>query len=397
MTSFNLLQKTEYLLKNNKLVLLRSCESDCQKSFVASFASNRTVVDLSDPLVRERATWQPQEFLRKLAKPVLFYNLQYVPQLCQYLLADDVPNGTYLAVVGLAYYILEESYAQDIAIVNLPLQSSDREMFLPTANVLQNLLLEQEEERKQEKNVLHKIVQGQLVNTFFADGAAKDSFFLNYVKNYVQAEIKNLTTVSDDMKFYRFLCAAAAGTGSMVNYATLGKAADISSPTAKQWMSFLISMGVAYLLQPIETTGLKRVTKAPKLYFRDTGLAAYLLRIGSEEALVESGFFSALFDTYVVNAVREKCLVYGKEVQLTYFRDSNAKEISLLLICDGVLYPIEIKKDKIDITKLKKKLQLLRAVEQSDNLQLGNACIITLERSVQQLAENLWQVPAKVL
>ncbi len=395
MTSSNLFQKIEYLLACNKLVFLRSCFSEWQKDFVKSFAANRTVVDLSEPLVRERATLHTQEFLRNLAKPVLFYNVEYVPQICDYLLADDVPNGSYLAVVGFDYNILEETC------VELPLQDVDRLAVMPAAYFLVKLLALQNDEQdvfspRSGENVLRKIIQGGLSTNVFAAADAKNAFFLNYVRDFIQRKVKDLTTVSDDMRFYRFLCAVAANSGSMVNYANLGKAADISSPTAKQWMSYLLALGVVYFLEPITSCNLKRVNKAAKLYFRDTGLAAYLLRIPNEEALAESAFFSSLFETYVVNAIRESYLASGEAVQLAYFRDSNAKEISLLLEREGVLYPIEIKKDKLSIAKLTKKFKFLRAVE-NERLKIGNGCVITLEKNVKQLAEALWQVPARIL
>ena len=224
----------------------------------------------------------------------------------------------------------------------------------------------------------------------------KDRFLGSYLRKVLQCAIKDLTTVSDDMRFYRFLCAVATSTGSAVNYANLGNAADISSPTAKQWMAFLEGAGVVHLLWPIEHASLRRVAKGPKVYFVDTGLAAYLLRIKNEEDLAKSTYFTALFETYVVNTIRESYLENGLEAQLTYFRDSNAKEISVLLRYGDVLYPIEIKKEQTSITKLRKKFKLISGVKE-DGLHVGNGCVVALGKNVEQLAEDLWQIGAGCL
>ena len=108
---------------------------------------------------------------------------------------------------------------------------------------------------------------------------------LIYIKNIVQHEIMEQTTVSNDIKFYRFLCMAASLTGTVVNYSSLANGVGITAPTAKQWLQFLEGTGVVYLVQPMAAVPGKRLMKAPKLYFRDTGVAAYLLQINDQMAL----------------------------------------------------------------------------------------------------------------
>ena len=389
---FNLQQKIEYLLKQHKVVVLRNCASDWQNAFVESFAYSRSVVDVSDPMLRERAMWNPEEFARNLPKPTLVYNLQYVPKLLPCLANEDAPNGSYLCVVGQCYYIMEESCnLPGVTYVDLPLSVGDREPFYPCTDFLKKI-----QGKDVSANVMGNILQGKLCADAFADGEARDKFLGAYLRNILQRGIKDLCTVSDDMRFYRFLCAVAMSTGSAVNYANLGNAADISSPTAKTWLAFLEGTGIVHLLWPIEHASLKRVAKGPKVYFTDTGLAAYLLRINNEEDLFKSTYFTALFETYVVNAIRESYLENGLEAEITYFRDSNAKEISVLLKYGDVLYPIDIKKEQPNVMKLRKKLKLIAPVEE-DGVQIGNSCVISLSKNVEQLADNLWEVGAGCL
>lgn len=392
MSVFNLQQKIKYLLKKHKVVILKTNSSDWQEVFVKGLADGRSVVDVSDPMLRERAMWNPEEFAYNLPKPVLLLNLQYVPKLLACLVNEDVAHGSYLCVVGQDYYIMEESCNfSDVAFLKLPLCVEDREPFYPCTDFLKEL-----SKAGKSTNVMGNIIQGKLSAKEFASVDEKDRFLGSYLRKLLQCAIKDLTTVSDDMRFYRFLCAVATSTGSAVNYANLGNTADISSPTAKQWMAFLEGAGVVHLLWPIEHESLKRVAKGPKVYFVDTGLAAYLLRINNEEDLAKSTYFTALFETYVVNTIRESYLENGLEAKLTYFRDSNAKEISVLLRYGDVLYPIEIKKEQTSITKLRKKFKLISGVEE-DGLHIGNGCVVALGKNVEQLAEDLWQIGAGCL
>ena len=109
MSVFNLQQKIKYLLKKHKVVILKTNSSNWQEAFVKGLADGRSVVDVSDPMLRERAMWNPEEFAHNLPKPVLLLNLQYVPKLLACLANEDVVHGSYLCVVGQDYYIMEES------------------------------------------------------------------------------------------------------------------------------------------------------------------------------------------------------------------------------------------------------------------------------------------------
>ena len=388
MTTQFLLQKIKYLSQNNSLTILAHANSAYQRKVIAELAAGHVVTDLSDPALRERAAWQPQEFLQRIEKPALLMNFQYAPQLVPYM--TTAPAGSYLAAASQMYYLSEALCGvESAAVANLPLGECSSAPFLPCVEHLRSLC-----GRVGSVDVLHSIFNGGLAGKNFASDDERRRFFTEYLKGFLQRDIQDLTTASDAMKFYRFLCAVAAETGNMVNYAMLGKAADVSSPTAKTWLAFLEGAGIVRLLWPISHPALKRIAKAPKIYFADTGLAAYLLRIGSEEELSGSAFFTALFETYVVNRILESYWGNGLEVNLSYLRDSNAKEINLLLQYEGTIYPIEIKKDNISPNKLAKKFNALAPLRSDESITVGNGCVITLGSDVSELDNGLWQVGA---
>ena len=103
-------------------------------------------------------------------------------------------------------------------------------------------------------------------------------FYGAYVRNYIERDVRDLSEIGDTVKFTRFMTAAAASTGQLVNLASMARDVGISQPTAERWLSILVASNIVYLPRPYENNFTKRAVKTPKLYFLDTGLAAYLTR-----------------------------------------------------------------------------------------------------------------------
>lgn len=396
MLESNLLGKIEYLVKHNKVVVLRSCNSSWQQSLVDKVAVGRTVINLADPMVRERAMWQPEAFI-KLYDDTRFVlkNIQFVPRLLEVLCKEGLGYHC-IAVMSQAYHIMEEySELKGMVIVDLPV--SLREECLPFLPVTEQINALPQTDMDAEE-VFSNIFNGSLLDDATLSQQEREAFYGAYVQNFLQHDIKMATPVSDEMKFYRFVCNVAANVGNVLNYALLGNTVDVSSPTAKLWMSYLEGAGIVTLLYPIDDVNLKRVAKAPKIYFNDTGLASYLLRLQSPFEIAGSAFADGLLENWVVLRLRNGYLQNGVDVKLSYFKDSNAKEINLLLHYNNCVYPIDIKKDtELSIKKQLKKFKLISNVENDAVTKIGNGCVISICREVKQLDEKLWLIPVGVL
>lgn len=396
MLESNLLGKIEYLVKHNKIVVLRSCNSSWQQSLVDKLSIGRTVINLGDPMVRERAMWQPEAFI-KLYDDTRFVlkNIQFVPRLLE-VLCSDVVSYHCIAVMSQAYYIMEEySELKGMVVVDLPV--SLREEYLPFLPVTEQINALRQTDMDAEE-VFSNIFNGSLLDDATLSQQEREAFYGAYVQNFLQHDIKMATPVSDEMKFYRFVCNVAANVGNVLNYALLGNTVDVSSPTAKLWMSYLKGAGIVTLLYPIDDVNLKRVAKAPKIYFNDTGLASYLLRLQSPFEIAGSAFADGLLENWVVLRLRNGYLQNGVDVKLSYFKDSNAKEINLLLHYNDCVYPIDIKKDtELSIKKQLKKFKLISNIENDAVTKIGNGCVISICREVKQLDEKLWLIPVGVL
>ena len=169
-------------------------------------------------------------------------------------------------------------------------------------------------------------------------------FYGSYTQTYLQRDVRDLARVGDEAAFLRFLRATAARTGSLLNLSDLARDVDIAHNTARSWLSILESSGIVYLLEPFYTNLSKRLVKAPKLYFLDTGLAAYLTGWGSPETLEAGAMSGAFFESWVVGELLKSFWHAARTPQLFYYRDRDQREIDVLFMQDGVTYPLEIKK-----------------------------------------------------
>lgn len=131
------------------------------------------------------------------------------------------------------------------------------------------------------------------------------SFYGNYVKTYLERDVRALSAMQDLDSFLRFVIAAAARTGEVLNYSNIANEVGKDAVTIKNWISILEASGIVYLLEPYASSALKRAVKQPKLYFRDTGLVCYLTRWLSPETLAYGAMSGHIFETFAVSEILE--------------------------------------------------------------------------------------------
>ena len=186
----------------------------------------------------------------------------------------------------------------------------------------------------------------RLGRLFFCLG---QDFYSSYVSTYLERDINELIS-TDSLTFTKFLTAVAARTGEMLNFSNIASEIGVSEPTVKNWISILERTGIVYLLQPYSASALNRAIKTPKIYFRDTGLACYLTRWLTADALKNSAVAGNMFETFVVSEILKSYSNEGRDYRFNifYYRGkdknvTNENEIDLIIEEKGVLYPIEIK------------------------------------------------------
>jgi predicted AAA+ superfamily ATPase len=172
------------------------------------------------------------------------------------------------------------------------------------------------------------------------------NFYDSYIRTYIDRDVRRFHGIQKSTEFHRFLQLCAARTGQILNVADLARDADISPHAAREWLAILEQTMQITLLRPYHTSRIKRLVKAPKLYFLDTGLAAYLTHWLSPEQLEAGAMAGAFFETYVVTEILKSFLFRGRRPSLWFFRDQQGHEVDLLIEEGDSLYPVEIKRTR---------------------------------------------------
>lgn len=371
----------------------------------------RKYVTLDDPDDRLFAKTEPSVFLERYSPPVIIDEIQYAPELFPYIkmyVDRNKKNGDFWLTGSQMFHMMKnvsESLAGRVGIINL-FGLSNSEI---TGSLFGHYKADKDELMKRADSakamtlpeVFKRIHRGGMPRLYEEPDINISEYFSSYVQTYLSRDIRELTQVADELAFYRFLCIAAARTGSMVNYDALAKETGISAPTAKQWLSVLVSSGITALIEPYHNNVLKRVVKAPRMYFLDTGLAAHLTKWNSPEVLEAGAMAGAFFETYVVSEIYKSFINVGMVPPLYYYRDSNTREIDLIIWQDGTLYPVEIKKTS-NPAGATRHFNVLNPVasessfdEMSRHLKMniGTGSVICLANNLRPIDKNNWAVP----
>lgn len=361
-------------------------------------AENRKYVSLDDPVIRRLAIEEPQLFLQRYEPPVIIDEIQYAPELLPYIKLHVDKNkkmGDFWLTGSQMFQMMKgvsESLAGRVGI--LPMQG----LSLSEINGISNepyttdthrLMSRLKSAKKMNLNEIYQLIYKGSMPALHTINQSVERFYASYVDTYIHRDIRDLTQVADEMQFHRFLTACAARTSQMVNYSELAKDVGISSPTAKNWLSLLVTSGIVVLVEPYFNNALKRIVKAPNMYFMDTGLCAYLTRWTSSESLEVSAMSGAFFETFVVSEIIKSYLNSGRRPPVFYYRDSDQKEIDLIIDVDGKLQPIEIKKSAGPKRNAGDHFSVLKKVDQ----RRGEGSIICMTDDIIPITKENWAIP----
>jgi len=373
---------------------------------------SRKYVTLDDPDARNMAINDPALFMQRYTPPVLIDEIQYAPQILPYIkmsVDSSGEMGGFWLTGSQAFHMMKnvsESLAGRVGIANLLGLSTNEvnsQFSEPFTTSPERLMSRISNVRKIRLNEIYEnIFLGSFPALYRENPPDLVEFYRSYINTYLQRDIKDLSQVADETTFYNFMIIAAARTARPVVYEELAKDAGISAPTAKKWMSILVSSGLVALVQPYHNNVLKRSTKMPLMHFLDTGLCAYLLKWGNPETLERGAMSGAFFESWVFSEIYKSYINAGKDAPAYYYRDKDKREIDLLLYESGTLYPIEIKKSASpgkDAIKHFKALAPIAELEQFGALEqykteIGNGAVICMASDLLPADEQNWFVPA---
>ncbi len=328
-----------------KTTLLKSISGD-----------ERTYVTLDDPRLVELARDDPALFMQRFPGPLLIDEIQYAPGLLPHIKmavdADRQP-GRFWLTGSQQFHLMRdvsESLAGRVGIVHLLGLSRreqdgtglDLEPFLPTPDVLAPRLADAAPLPLTE--LYARIWRGSYPALAADPGLDRDLYYSSYVQTYLQRDVRDLARVGDEAAFLRFIRACAARTAQLLNVAELARDAEVVPNTAKQWLSILRASGIVHLLEPYHTNVTKRLVKAPKLYFLDTGLCAWLTDWTSPQTLEAGAASGAILETWILGELLKSWWHNGRRTSFYFYRDRDQREVDLLIVQDDTIYPLEFKK-----------------------------------------------------
>lgn len=308
-------------------------------------------VTLDYPRIRSLAREDPELFLQQYTPPLIIDEIQYATELLPYMKirVDKMQqNGMYYLTGSQMFHMMKnvsESLAGRVGVLSMyslsraELEGRSSDPFRPDQ-------VKAGESDDTVTDIFKKIYRGGMPRMAVDESLLPEDYFGAYMQTYLERDIRDLISIKDEGKFLKFLSCAAARTSQEVNLADMAKDIEIDRKTADGWLSVLVSSGLVYLLPPYLGNTIKRIIKRPKLYFMDTGLACYLAMWNNPRALELSAMAGAMFENYVISEIIKGYTNQGIDVRsrLCYYRDNNGREIDLMIMDNGMLYPVEIKK-----------------------------------------------------
>lgn len=301
----------------------------------------------------------PDLFFKNNPPPLILDEIQYVPELVPALkraVDRDRQPGMYLITGSQQWEVmrhLSESLAGRVAILELPGFSLGEtlevqedwlcawlEEGIGTADSLLQILSGR---RSRELSATRQIWRGGFPEVQTLDHAVVPGWMRGYTGTYLQRDIRSLLEVRDETLFAAFLALCASLTAQECNYNQLGRDIGLSPPTAKRWVGMLRGTYQWLEVPAFANNQLKRLSLRPKGYFSDTGLACYLMRISSDQAVQGHPSFGALFETMVATDIHKRMQPMPLPPALYHYRQHSGAEVDLLIEKDGQLYPIEVK------------------------------------------------------
>ena len=370
-----------------KVVMVTGARQVGKSTMLKHLAENsgRVYVSMDDADLRELANRDPKLFFQIYKPPVLIDEVQKAPALFEEMkiICDSSDERGQFWLTGSQSRKLVKQAGDSLAgrICVLKMYSlsakeiADRADDIPEGYSIATLI--QRSSILPKNNILDvytRIWEGGMPDMLDMDAEQRREYWNSYIDLYLMRDAVDDNGIIDTEGFRKFLRACAAFSGQLLNYADLGNAAGVSGTTAKEWLKVLQSMGIVYLLEPFFSNELKRMVKTPKLYFCDTGLCAYLSSWTSRDTLMNGAASGHFLENYVVSEMIRNASYGEQEMNLNFYRDSNQKEIDLIVETDGELHPFEIKRAASPERKVIKAFNVL---EKSDR-GIGSGGIICM-------------------
>ena len=389
-----------------KAVLVTGARQTGKSRMLMELFHDYKYVTFDDDYLRYQAESDPHLFMELNKNPVIFDEIQNTQGLFPLIKMEcdkTQSKGLFLLSGSQPLRLMRnasESLAGRVGIIELSpfslreiMGDSFSKPFLPTLDFIRD----HSGTAKKPENIWEIIHRGGYPEAN-APNMNWNIFYSSYVSTYLEKDVRELSVVHNLSDFRKFMVACAARTGRMLNYSHIADEVGKDAKTIKSWISILESSGIVYLLEPFANNVLKRAIKTPKLYFRDTGLAAYLLRWLTSEQLATGAMSGQFFETFVVSEILKSYSNAGIDYRycVSYYRGKDKREyagddkIDLIIEENGKLHPIEIKKnERVNISQA----SAFDILDRLEGKERGTGAIICNAQIPSRLSEDVLCIP----
>lgn len=312
------------------VITLTGARQTGKTTLLKSLYKDLPYINLEDVDNRVLATEDPRGFLSNYPNGAVIDEVQQVPQLFSYIQQVVDEKDIHFALSGSQNFQLLQSITQSLAgrtaIFNLmPLSYVELSEAGHTFDRAEDLVFKGGYPRIYDKSIDPNI------------------YYQNYISTYVERDVRQIKNIENLSDFVRFIQLCAGRIGQVVNFQSLANDTGVSPNTVKSWLSVLEASYIVYLHKPHHKNFNKQLTKTPKLYFYDTGLACSLLQIQSEEQLYSHYLVGGLFENFVLNEMNKTYLNKGQKPSFYFWQNKEKKEIDIIIDKGKELFPFEVK------------------------------------------------------
>ena len=320
----NISENLQRLAKQRPCVALLGARQTGKSSLLQRLFPDYTYITLDLPSKALEARENGERFLEKHPPPVIIDEIQYAPELFSFLKIQIDQNrhlnGHYL-LTGSQKFSLMENISETL---------SGRISLLQCHSLSLEEILGHKGQRPTTKNILKWIVQGGYPEVY-AKQLSPEEFYGDYMATYLERDVRNILNVKDLSRFNHFMHLLALRSGQVLNMNTLSGEVGVHATSVKKWISVLETSNIIYLLKPFYRNYGKRLRKAPKVYFLDTGLLCFLVNISKESMLEKGPFLGAFFETLILGQFVKNFAAKARHLDLYYFRDNHGLEIDFVI------------------------------------------------------------------
>lgn len=315
-----------------KAVAVTGPRQSGKTTLVRAVFTGKPYVNLENPDSRRFAMDDPRGFLSQYPGGAILDEVQRVPELFSYLqqVLDEFDGTGMFILTGSNNFLLQENISQSLAgrvgyLFLLPLSLSELGWNSTSSNKL--------------------IFRGGYP-ALYSSSADSSLFYANYLRTYVERDVRLIKNITDLFAFEKFLRLCAGRTGQLLNMSSIAMESGVDVKTIGSWIGVLETSFIAFRLQPYHKNYNKRIVKMPKLYFYDTGLAVALMGIENTDQLAIHPFRGNLFENMVILELMKRRYNKALQKKLYFWRDNSGHEIDVIMERAGAQLPLEIKSGK---------------------------------------------------